>query len=207
MNERKQDKVITLMSGEHEARLLSSVILEYNDEPLHLARDDRESIITFVDSHGNEFPVPIPEGEKALWKQMRRFRNLFFHGITHFAEDGSITVHPSEIWKASRVDADIPPFPNALGQQVDNLYKYSLADMRQIAGLFQGMSLRNRLQISGDAYCLCPSCYSPSPSIVGLASGSVLEFPCGFKVLYPHGNPILSNCKSPGAGNALPMDG
>ena len=207
MNEGKQDKVITLAPGEYEARLLSSVILEYNDEPLHLARDDRENFITFADSHGNKSSIPIPEDEKALWKQMRRFRNLFFHGVTHFAEDGSVTIHPSEIWKASRVDAGIPPFPNALGQQVDNVYKYSLADMRQIAGLFQGMSLRNRLQGSFTAHWGCRSCGSLSPNIVGLASGSVLEFPCGLKMLYQLDSPILSNCKSPGSGNTSPMDG
>ena len=206
MNEGKQDQVISISLGEQQARLLSSVILEYNDESLSLARDDRENLITFGDGHGNKFPIPFPEGEKDLWKQVRRFRNLIVHGVTRFAEDGSITIHPSEQWKHSKRDADIQPFPNGLGQQVDGVYKYSLTEMKGLAGLFQGMSPRNRLQMSMDAHWGCRSCGSRSPSIVGLEHGSVLEFPCGLKMSYPDGR-FLNNCNSQEAGNSPPMDG
>ena len=37
MNEGKQDQVISISLEEQQARLLSSVILEYNDESLSLA--------------------------------------------------------------------------------------------------------------------------------------------------------------------------
>ena len=195
MNEGKQDQVISISLEEQQARLLSSVILEYNDESLSLARDDRDSLIAFGDGHGNKFPIPFPEGEKDLWKQVRRFRNLIVHGVTRFAEDGSITIHPSQQWKHSKYDADIQPFPNGLGQQVDGVYKYSLTEMHGVAGLFRGMSPRNRIQMSMDAYWGCPSCDSPSPSIVGLEDGSVLEFPCGLKMSYPDGH-VLNDFNS-----------
>ena len=194
-------EILTISPQEQEARLLSSVIFEYNDEPQSLARDDRENLITFGDGQGNKFPIPFPEGEKVLWKQMRRFRNLIIHGITRFAEDGSITISPSEKWKSPRYDADIEPFPNGLGQQVAGVYEYSLSDMRGLAGLFRGLSLRNRVQVSFDAFHSCPSCGSRSQSILGLASGSVLEFPCGFQTLYQQEERILSDCK--GIGNPL----
>ena len=194
MNEEKQDEVITISREEREARLLSSVIFEYNDESQHLAKDDREDLITFGDGQGNKFPIPFSEGEKVLWKQMRRFRNLVVHGLTCFAKDGSLVIRPSEKWKNPKY-ADIQPFPNGLGQQVDGVYKYSLSEMRGLAGLFRGMSPRNRIQMSLDAYCRCPSCGSPSQSIVGLERGSVLEFPCGFQTLYQQEGGILSKCK------------
>ena len=63
MNDRKQTGVIGISHEEREARLLSSVILEYNDEAQYLARDDKESLITFGDGQGNKFPIPFPEGE------------------------------------------------------------------------------------------------------------------------------------------------
>ena len=154
MNEGKRDKVITISISreEQEARLLSSVILEYNDESQYLARDDREDLITFGDGQGNKFPIPFSKCEKDLWKQMRRFPNLVVHGFTRFAEDGSIVILPSEKWKTPRYDADIQPFPDSLGQQVHGVYKYSLSEMRGLAGLFRGMSPRNRIQISLDTY-------------------------------------------------------
>ena len=130
-------EILTISPQEQEARLLSSVIFEYNDESQSLARDDRENLITFGDGQGNKFPIPFPVGEKVLWKEMRRFRNLIIHGITRFAEDGSITIRPSEKWKSPKYDADIEPFPNGLGQQVDGVYEYSLSDMRGLAGLFR----------------------------------------------------------------------
>ena len=201
MNEGKQDKVISMSTEEQQARLLSSIVLEYNDESLYLARDDRENLITLGDGHGHKFPIPFPEGEKDLWKQVRRFRNLIVHGVTRFAQDGSVTIHPSEQWENSRYDGDIQPFPNGLGQQVDGVYEYSLAEMKGLAGLFQGMSPRNRLKVSTDVNWRCPSCRSRSPSIVGLEHGSVLEFPCGLKLSYPEGS-VLKDCKSQGAGNA-----
>ena len=207
MDEGKQNLVITLSPEEQEARLLSSVILEYNDESQYLARDDRENLITFGDGQGNKFPIPFSEGEKVVWKQMRRFRNLIIHGVTRFAEDGSIAIHPSEQWKTPNYDAEIQPCPNGLGQQVENAFRYSLDDMRGIAGLFRGMSLKNRLQGSFDAHWLCPSCASRSASITGLESGSVLEFPCGLQMLYQSESRILSNCKVQEAGNSVPTDG
>ena len=140
MNDGRQAKILNISREEQEARLLSSVILEYNDESQYLARDDRENLITFGDGQGNTFPIPFPEGEKVLWKQMRRFRNLIVHGFVRFAEDGSITIRPSEEWKTPRYDADVEPFPNGLGQQVDGVYRYSLSEMRGLAGLFRGMS-------------------------------------------------------------------
>ena len=124
MNERKEDKVITISPEEQEARLLSSVILEYNDESQYLARDDRENLITFGDGQGNRFPIPFPEGEKALWKQMRRFRNLIVHGFKRFADDGSVTIHPSERWKTNVREADIEPFPNGLVVYPTNTMTY-----------------------------------------------------------------------------------
>ena len=195
MNEGNQDKAITISREEQEARLLSSVILEYNDESQYLARDDRKDLITFGDGQGNKFPIPFSEGEKVLWKQIRRFRNLVVHGFTRFVEDGSIVIRPSEKWKTPRYDADIQPFPNSLGQQVDGVYKYSLSEMRGLAGLFRGMSPLNRLRMSLDTYHLCPSCGSHSPSIIGLERGSILEFPCGFQTLYQQEGGILSKCK------------
>ena len=194
MSEQQQDAVITISPEETEARLLSSVVLEYNDEAQYLARDDRENLLTFGDGKGEQFPIPFPEGEKILWKQMRRFRNLLVHGIPRFSGDGSITIHPSEQWKNSRHDGDIQPFPNGMGQQVDNIYRYTLVDMRGLAGLFRGMSPRNRVKMSMDAYWICPGCDSPSPSISGLESGSVLEFPCGLKMSYPDGS-VLATCE------------
>ena len=122
---------------------MSSFILEYNDEAQYLARDDREDLITFGDGQGNRFPIPLPEGEKVLWKQMRRFRNLIVHGFTRFAEDGSITIRPSEKWTSPKYDADVEPFPNSLGQRVNDVYEFSLSDMRGLAGLFRGMSPLN----------------------------------------------------------------
>ena len=64
MNDGRQDKVLNISREEQEARLLSSVILEYNDESQYLARDDRDNLITFGDGQGNKFPIPFPEGEK-----------------------------------------------------------------------------------------------------------------------------------------------
>ena len=55
------------------------------------------------------------------------------HGMTRFAEDGSVTIYPSEQWKTFRYDAEIQPFPNSLGKQVDNVYRYSLDEMRGVA--------------------------------------------------------------------------
>ena len=199
-------EIFDISRQELEARLLSSVILEYNDESQNLARDDRENLITFADGHGNRLPIPFAEGEKVVWKQMRRFRNLVIHGITRFAEDGSINVFPSEKWKTSKYDADIQPFPNGLGQQADGLYTYSLNEMRALAGLFRGMSPRNRLQMSFEAYNTCPSCGSHSQSIIGLERGSVLEFPCGYQTLYQREQCILSNCQVKESDNLLPTD-
>ena len=84
MGEQQQDEVITLSPEETEARLLSSVVLEFNDESLYLARDDRENLITFGDGQGKDWSIPFPEDEKARWKQMRRFRNLLVHGLPVF---------------------------------------------------------------------------------------------------------------------------
>ena len=206
MNDGRQDKIINISSDEQEARLLSSIILEYNDESQYLARDDRKELITFGDGQGNKFPIPIPEGEKVLWKQMRRFRNLIVHGFTRFAEDGSITIRPSEKWKTPRYDADVEPFPSGLGQQVDGVYEYSLSDMRGLAGLFRGMSPLNRLQASLDAYHLCPSCGAPSQSVIGLEAGSVLEFACGFQTLYQQDGGTLGKCKTKEADVSPPTD-
>lgn len=206
MNDGRQNKVINISRDEQEARLLSSVILEYNDESQYLARDDREDLITFGDGQGNKFPIPFQEGEKVLWKQMRRFRNLIVHGFTRFAEDGSITIRPSEAWKNPKYDADVEPFPNGLGQQVDGVYEYSLSDMRGLAGLFRGMSPLNRLQASLDAYHLCPSCGAPSQSVIGLEAGSVLEFACGFQTLYQQDGGTLSECKAKEAGGSPHTD-
>ena len=205
MSKRQQDEVITISTEEQETRLLSSVVLEYNDESQYLARDDRENLVIFGDGQGNQFSIPFPEGEKAVWKQLRRFRNLLVHGITRFSEDGSITIHPSEQWRNSKYDAEIQPFPNGLGQQVGIVYKYTLMDMRGLAGLFRGMSPRNRLKASFDAYWTCPSCDSPSPSIAGLDSGSVLQFPCGLQMSYPDGS-VLGNCKARKSVDSLPTD-
>ena len=206
MNKERQDKVIILSPEERDARLLSSVILEYNDECQNLARNDRENLISFGDGQGNTLSIPFSEGEKMLWKQMRRFRNLIVHGTIRFAEDGSITIHPPEKWRTAKHDADIQPFPNGLGHQVDRFFKYSLNEMRGLAGLFQGMSPINRSQASFDAYHLCPSCGSPSQSTIGLARGSVLEFPCGFQALYQEDGGILGNCKAKASHNLPPAD-
>ena len=201
MNNKRQAKVIILSPEEQESRLLSSVILEYNDESQNLARDDRENLISFGDGQGNTLSIPYSEGEKILWKQMRRFRNLIVHGTKRFAEDGSITIHPSEKWTAAKHDADIQPFPSGLGHQVDRVFKYSLNEMRELAGLFQGMSPINRSRVSFDAYHLCPSCGSSSQSTIGLVRGSLLEFPCGLQTLYQEDGGILANCKAKGSHN------
>ena len=206
MNDGRRDEVINISRDEQEARLLSSVILEYNDESQYLARNDRENLITFGDGQGNKLPIPFPEGEKVLWKQMRRFRNLIVHGFVRFAENGSITVRPSKVWKTPRYDADIEPFPNGLGRQVDGVYEYSLGDMRGLAGLFRGMSPLNRLQTSMDAYHLCPSCGAPSQSVVGLEAGSTLEFTCGFRTLYGQEGGTLSRCKAKEVDDSSPTD-
>ena len=206
MNDGRQDKVLNISREEQEARLLSSVILEYNDESQYLARDDRDNLITFGDGQGNKFPIPFPEGEKVLWKQIRRFRNLIVHGFTRFAEDGSITIRPSEEWKTPRYDAGVEPFPNGLGQQVDGVYKYSLSEMRGLAGLFRGMSPLNRLQASLDAYHLCPSCGASSQSVIGLELGSVLEFACGYRTSYQQDGTVLSDCGVKPSDHLLPTD-
>ena len=205
MGDQQRDEVITLSPEETEARLLSSVILEFNDESLYLARDDRENLITFGDGQGKDLSIPFPEGERARWKQMRRFRNLLVHGVTRFSKNGSITIHPSQQWRDTKYDTEIRPFPNGLGRQDENVYNYTLDDMRGLAGLFRGMSLRNRLKGSFDAYWLCPSFNSYSSSVTGLERGSTLEFPCGLEMSYPDGS-VLSNCKLRNLAESIPSD-
>ena len=136
MTPSRPEKLINISPEETQGRLLASLILEYNDDSLWLARDDRENLITFGDEQGNKSGIPFPEGERDLWKQMRVFRNLFIHGMIRFLGDGSVTIFPSELWKNRKYDADVQPFPDGLGLQVDGVYKYSLADMRALGGSF-----------------------------------------------------------------------
>lgn len=202
MNRERSNEVLAISSYEQEARLLSSFILEYNDESQYMAKEDRTSVITFGDGQGNRHSIPFPEGEKDLWKQMRRFRNLIVHGIVSFKEDGSIAIFPSKVWEANRRDSGIQPFPNGLGRRTGQAFEYSLVDLRGLAGLFRGMSIRNRLQASLRAHWVCPSCGSNSPDLIGLERGSVIEFPCGYRTLYQTDNQVLTPRGLQKPGNA-----
>ena len=187
------EKALHLEATEIEARVLASVILEYNEEAQRLARDDRPYYLSFADGRGGVVGLPIPERDKLLWRQMRRFRNLIVHGLLQFYSDGSISVHPSQEWRASKRDTDIDPFLNGLGEEIEDFYRYNLQSLRTIAGLFRGMSLRNRLQVSAKASSVCSSCGSLSQDVVGLKPDAVVEFPCGLSMVNSTGD-VLSEC-------------
>ena len=187
-------EIIDIQPLEAEARILTSFVLEYNEEAQQLARDDRHNLLSIADGQGGTVGIPIAGDEKRRWKEMRRFRNLLVHGFLRFSQDGSITISPSPQWKSSRRDADIKPFPNGLGHQINNDYVYSLDHLRKIAGLFHGMSLRNRLQVTLEAYSLCPSCGSSSQNVIGLNPDDVIEFPCGLRMTNSTEARTLSKC-------------